>query len=163
MEERRGEAKKRERGKRRVEEEIRQEDINDEIKRMKKGKAAGIVGIRNVAWKAGGEEVAKRLGEIIKRLWEGEGFPDKWRVGVVVPIWKRGDKKLRENYRGVTLTSTGYKVYANILNKKLVKELDEKEGWSRTQAGFRKGRGTIENVKILKLIVGRKIKERKKV
>lgn len=82
---------------------------------------------------------------------------------MVVPIWKRGDKKLRENYRGVTLTSTGYKVYANILNKKLVKELDEKEGWSRTQAGFRKGRGTIENVKILKDIMGRKIKERKKV
>lgn len=79
------------------------------------------------------------------------------------PEWKRGDKKLRENYRGVTLTSRGYKVYANILNKKLVKELDEKEGWSRTQAGFRKGRGTIENVKILKHIVGRKIKERKKV
>lgn len=67
-----------------------------------------------------------------------------------IPIWKRGDKKLRENYRGVTLTSMGYKVYANILNKKLVKELDEKEGWSRTQAGFRKGRETIENVKILK-------------
>lgn len=77
MEERRGEVKKRERGKRRVEEEIRQEDINDEIKRMKKGKAAGIDGIRNEAWMAGGEEVAKRLGEIIRRIWEGEGFPEK--------------------------------------------------------------------------------------
>lgn len=41
---------------------------------------------------AGGEEVSKRLGEIIRRLWEGEGFPDKWRVGVVVPIWKRGEE-----------------------------------------------------------------------
>lgn len=60
---------------------------------------------------------------------------------MVVPIWKRGDKKLRENYRGVTLTSTGYKVYANILNKTLVKELDEKEGVGhRRDLGKEEGR-----------------------
>lgn len=48
----------------------------------------------------------------------------------------------------MTLTSTAYKIYANILNKRIRKELDEKGGWSRSQAWFKKGRGTIENVKI---------------
>ena len=47
------------------------------------------------------------------------------------------------------LTSTGYKIYANILNKKIVKDLDERNGWSRTQAGFRRGRGMVENIKIM--------------
>lgn len=54
------------------------------------------------------------------------------------------------------MTSTGYKVYANILNREIIRELDAKNGWSRTQAGFRKGMGVIENVKILKHMIGRR-------
>jgi len=60
---------------------------------------------------------------------------------VIVPIWKKGNKDIVGNYRGVMLTSTGYKVYANILNKKIVKDLDERNGWSRTQAGLGEGGG----------------------
>ena len=147
----------------RKDEGISREEIRLEIKRLKKGKAAGIDGIRNEAWMMGGDKVSVKLEEIYRKIWEGEGFPEKWRIGVVVPIWKKGDKNVVGNYRGVTLTSTAYKIYANILNKKLVKELDEKGGWGRTQAGFRKGRGTIENIKILKHLVGRRLKEKKKV
>lgn len=60
------------------------------------------------------------------------------------------------------MTSTGYKVYANILNKEIIRELDAKNGWSRTQAGFRKGRRIIENVKILKHMIGRRLKRKDK-
>jgi len=63
----------------------------------------------------------------------------------------------------VTLTSTGYKIYANILNKRIVKELDEKGGWCRSQADFRKGRGTVEIIKILKHIMGERMKRKEKV
>lgn len=109
---------------------------------MKRNKAAGIDGIRNEAWMVGGEKVGRKLWEIVRKIWEGQGFPDEWRIGVVIPIWKKEDKKRPGNYRGVTLTGTGYKIYASILNRKIVRELDEKGGWSRSQAGFRKGRGT---------------------
>lgn len=142
---------------------IGEEEIQNEVRRLKEGKAAGIDQIRNEAWKEGGEKVGKRLGEVLKMVWEGRGFPERWRGGVVVPIWKRGERREPGNYRGVTMTSTGYKIYANILNRRLVKEMDEQEGWCRTQAGFRKGRGTVENVKILKHIIGRKIERKKKV
>ena len=145
------------------EEGINQEEVNMEIKRLKKGKAAGLDGIRNEAWKEGGEKISIKVGRVIKRVWEGDGFPEKWRVGVVVPIWKRGDRKETANHRGVTLTSTGYKMYANILNKRLVKDLDEKGGWSRSQAGFRKGRGTVENIKILKHVIGKGMKKKERV
>lgn len=139
------------------------EEIKNEIKRLKRGKAAGRDGIKNEAWKEGGEIMGKSLEKVIKGVWEGEGFPESWRVGVVVPIWKRGERREPGNYRGVTMTSTGYKIYANILNKRIVKEMDMKEGWSRSQAGFRKGRGTVENVKILKYVVGRRLNRKKKV
>lgn len=88
-----------------------------------------------------GESWQEAVGDCKENM-GGEGFPDEWRIGVVVPIWKKEDKKRPGNYRGVTLTGTGYKIYASILNRKIVRELDEKGGWSRSQAGFRKGRGT---------------------
>jgi len=143
--------------------ELTEEEMRRELKKLKMGKAAGADGIKNEAWLNGGGKIRLKLGEVISGVWRGDGFPDSWRVGVVVPIWKRGDRNVVENYRGVTLTSTAYKIYANIVNERIIKELDENEGWSRSQAGFRRGRGTIENVKVLKYLVGKRIGRGKKV
>lgn len=161
--ERKEERKEKAKRKKRNDREISEEEVRREIKRLKRGKAAGADELRNEVWLAGGEKVEKKLKEIINKVWRGEGFPDKWRVGVVVPIWKRGERNVVSNYRGVTLTSTAYKIYASILNKEIVKDLDEKEGWGRTQAGFRKNRGTIGNIRILKHIIGRRISKGEKV
>ena len=148
---------------RRGDEEVEMEKVYEEIKRLKKDKAAGIDELKNEVWISGGEKVWKKLGEVIKKVWSGEGIPEEWRTGMVVPIWKRGEKKDVKNYRGVTLMCTSYKIYTNILNKRIVEELDDKNGWGRSQAGFRKGRSTIENIKILKYLIGRRIKDKRKL
>lgn len=36
----------------------------------------------------------------------GEGWPEEWSVGLVVPIMKKGEREKVENYRRVTLTQT---------------------------------------------------------
>lgn len=61
------------------------------------------------------------------------------------------------NYRGVSLLSTAYKIYTAILNEKLKEDLEKKKILSETQAGFRKQRGTIDNVYILQHIVEREL------
>ena len=58
-------------------------------------------------------------------MWRGEGFPEEWRVGLIAPIFKKGDPKSVENYRGVTLLCTAYKIYAGILAERLRKEVEE--------------------------------------
>ena len=68
-----------------------------------------------------------------------------------------------KNYRGVTLSTTGYKVYAGILYERIVKDGEEKGVCSETQAEFRKGRGILDNTSILKHIMGRRIAEGKKL
>jgi hypothetical protein len=52
---------------------VKNEEIEEEIKRLKKGKAAGDDGIRNEVWKVGGEKVVRKLGEIIWMSKEGMG------------------------------------------------------------------------------------------
>lgn len=53
---------------------------------------------------------------------------------------------------------TAYKIYANILNESLNKEVEEKlEG----QFGFREERGTIDAIFILNYVVNRELEKRK--
>lgn len=76
-------------------------------------------------------------------MWTGEGWPEGWKEGVVVPVVKKGEGTTVKEYRGVTLTQTAYKVYTA---KRLRKELEEKNILPSSQAGFRKGWGTIDNL-----------------
>lgn len=54
--------------------------------------------------------------------------------------------------------NTTYKIYANILNRKLKRETERKleEG----QCGFRKERGTIDAIYILNYVVNKEITEK---
>lgn len=92
-------------------------------------------------------------------------IPQDWRNGIIVPLHKRGDKERAENYRGITLLCTAYKIYAEILRKRLEKEIELKGMLPEGQAEFRKGRSTIDNIFILNHLIQRKkrIGEKKKI
>lgn len=47
-----------------------------------------------------------------------------------------------EDYRGITLLNSIYKVYAMVVERRLGREMEEKE-LPDSQAGFRKGRGIV--------------------
>jgi hypothetical protein len=87
--------------------------------------------------------------ELMNGVWRGEGFPVDWREGVICPIFKKGEKNRAENYRGITLLNTGYKLYASVLSERMKREIEEKGVLPDSQAGFRKGRGTVDNMYIL--------------
>lgn len=101
------------------EEKISIEEVREQIKKLKKKKASGEDQLENEAWIYGGEKVVERLTEIINKVWKGEGFPDRWKEGVISPIFKKGDRDNVKNYRGITILNTAYKIYAMILEKRL--------------------------------------------
>jgi hypothetical protein len=59
----------------------------------------------------------------------GEGFPVDCKEGVICPIYKTGEKNKAENYWGITLLNTGYKLYASILSERMKKEMEERRKW----------------------------------
>ena len=114
------------------------------------------------AIKHGGNELRKTIVEIVQEAWknaaqaekgkQAETWPDAWKVGLMVPLWKRkGDKKDRNTWRGVTLLSVGSKILARIVAARLSKW---SEGWiSETQSGFRRGRGTDDALQVTRRIL----------
>lgn len=95
----------------------------------------------------GGRDTKEALGRICQGIWRGEGFPERWREGIIVPIAKkRGAREVGE-HRGVTLMSSAYKICAAVLANRLEREIEERGIVPKSQAGFRKGRGMMDNTR----------------
>eukprot|EP00438_Fugacium_kawagutii_P009511 Skav209387 [mRNA] locus=scaffold3334:137441:141157:+ [translate_table: standard] len=70
----------------------------------------------------------------------GQHWPQAWRTGVIVPLWKKkGDRKNKNTWRGITLLSVGSKVVARICALRLSRWCAP---WlNKMQFGFRAGSG----------------------
>lgn len=119
-------------------EEITREDLMEIVRKMKRAKAPGENGIENEAWRYMSKEIGEELWKLINKIWKGEGIPKDWNRGIICPIYKKGEKDEPKNYRGITFMDTAYKTYANLLNARLGKEVENK--LKETQLGKREER-----------------------
>jgi len=67
----------------------------------------------------------------------------------MVPLYKRGDKNMPSNYREISLLCTAYKIFAEIIRRRLEEETERRRLLPETQARFRKGRSTLDNIFVL--------------
>ena len=74
-------------------------------------------------------------------------------LGVVVPIYKKGDRRVCSNYRGITLLSQPGKLFAKILELRLRSIIEGQ--LLEEQCGFRSGRGTTDQLFTLATILER--------
>jgi hypothetical protein len=47
-------------------------------------------------------------------------LPEEWKESIIVPIHKKGDKTDCNNYKGISLLPTTYKILSNILLSLLI-------------------------------------------
>ncbi|KAK3516187.1 hypothetical protein QTP70_005689 [Hemibagrus guttatus] len=76
--------------------------------------------------------------------WRSGTVPLDWATGVVVPLFKKGDRRVCSNYRGITLLSLPGKVYSRVLERR-VQPLVEPQ-IQEEQCGFRPSRGTLDQL-----------------
>ena len=72
---------------------------------------------------------------------------------MIVPRFKKGDKDIPNNYRGISLLSVASKCYTTVLRNRLTKCMDDHEKVVEAQAGFRKGYSTIDHIYTLSAVI----------
>ena len=84
------------------------------------------------------------LHSICQQKWKTQQWPQDWKRSVFIPIPKKGNAKECWNYRTIALISHASKVMLNILQARLQQYVNHE--LPDVQAGFRKGKGTRDQI-----------------
>ena len=107
-------------------------------------KASGCDGIPVELFQILKDDAVKVLQSICQHIWKTQPWPQDWKRSVFIPIPKKGNAKECSNYRTIAFISHTSKVMLKILQARLqqymIRELPD------VQAGFRKGRGTRDQI-----------------
>lgn len=139
-------------------EEITKDEIRKSVRKMKNRKAPGFDAITSEVIKAGGEAMVNILHKIFNLALRSGKTPQDFSRMIVSPVYKKGDKLARENYRAISLLSIPGKIFLRIIMGKMELKIDER--LKESQYGFRPGRGTTDAIFIARQII-EKANERK--
>ena len=132
-----------------LEQNLEREEIEQAIREIKDG-APGIDGVSIKMIKFADEMCKERIIQLIKDMFESP--PTDWedciKVGLVVPLFKKGERNNINNYRGVYLLTMGSRILAKVLANRL-RDWTEKIGvLEENQQGFRRERSTADAAQI---------------
>ena len=89
-------------------------------------------------------DAMKVLHSICQQIWKTQHWPQDRKRSVCIPIPKEGNAKERSNYHTIALISHASKVILKILQARLQQYMNRE--LPDVQAGFRKGRGTRDQI-----------------
>ena len=124
-------------------------EVKSAIKKLNSHKACGTDGIPGELIKFGGEELCNELWKLVIKIWRLEEIPSEWKKGIIIPVFKKGDKQDCLNYRGISLLITTYKVFTRILYNRVLPYAENTIG--EYQSGFRAGRSTSDHIFTLRM------------
>ena len=107
-------------------------------------KASGGDGIPVELFQILKHNAVKVLHSICQQIWKTQQWPQDWKRSVFIPIPKKGNAKECSNYCTIVLISHVSKVMLKILQARLQQYMNRE--LSDVQAGFRKGRGTRDQI-----------------
>ena len=90
------------------------------------------------------DDAVKVLHSICQQIWKTQHWPQDWQRSVFIPIPKKGNAKECSNYLTIALLSQASKVMLKILQARLQQYVNHE--FPDIQAGFRKGRGTRDQI-----------------
>ena len=90
------------------------------------------------------DDAVKVLHSIRQQIWKTQQWPQHWKRSVFIPIPKKGNAKECSNYHTIALISRVTKVMLKILQARLQQYMNCE--LPNVQAGFRKGRGTRDQM-----------------
>ena len=90
------------------------------------------------------DDAVKVLHSICQQIWKTQQWPKDWKRSVFIPTPRKGNAKEHSNYCTIALISHATKVMLKILQARRQQYMNHK--LPGVQAGFRKGRGSRDQI-----------------
>jgi hypothetical protein len=133
---------------------ITEMEITKAISSLKVHKAAGMDGIISEMLKSlvGHDTFVRLLYKLCNHILSSSKFLETWRYNILVPVLKKGDPNIHDNYRGLALGSTLSKLFCVVLKNGLEQFVSNYKIIPENQIGFRKGYRTADHILTLKTL-----------
>jgi hypothetical protein len=105
---------------------------------------------------AGGEILVYMIYKFINSVWNKEELPDLWKEPIILPVHKKDNKTDCNNYHGISLPSTSYKMLSNIVLSQVspyINEIIEDH-----QCGFQRSRSNTDKIFCIHQVLEKKWK-----
>ena len=123
-------------------EEIDVKDAKEAIMSLRNTPSMGTDGIPTILLKELAWVLAPYLAYLINMIFRTGVFPTKWKEGICTPIWKRGSRTDKLNFRPVTIINALSKVWEKVVNKQINMHLYRNRIMDNSQHAYRRLRGT---------------------
>ena len=90
------------------------------------------------------DDAVKVLHSMCQQIWKTQQWPQDWKRSAFTPVPKKGNAKECSNYCTIALISHASKLMLKIFQARLQQYVNHE--LSNVQAGFRKGRGTRDQI-----------------
>ena len=97
------------------------------------------------------DDAVKVLHCICQQIWKTQQWPQNWKRSVFIQISKKDNAKEFSNYRTIAIIAHSSKVMLKILQARLQQFMNHE--LPDVQAGFRKGRGTRDQITNIQWII----------
>ncbi|KAL0870811.1 hypothetical protein ABMA27_005737 [Loxostege sticticalis] len=98
--------------------------------------------------------IASVLSHLINKSFSQGVFPTCLKLSVVKPLYKKGDKKMPNNYRPIALIPVFSKIFEKAVHNRLTSFLDKMNIIKKEQNGFRKNHNTtLANYNLIQSII----------
>ena len=131
--------------------EITSEELQDAIRKLKKGKSPDSDGIRAEDIKACDEETKEMVRQIFNEIIKQNEFTlEAWKKVKIKVLHKKGDVENVGNYRPICSLLALYKLFSTILYGRLYPRLDQEQ--AEDQVGFRSSYQTTDHFATYRMI-----------
>ena len=91
-------------------------------------------------------QICDPISKMINASFSQAVFPNSLKLARVTPVFKKGDKKLRSNYRPISSLPTFSKIYERCITNRIISFFDKFSLFSDKQFGFLKKRSTKDAI-----------------
>ena len=118
------------------------EEVREQLMKISDSKATGDDGIPIRFLKMVPDITSRIIAHIVNLSFETSTIPNGWKLAVVTPLFKEGDRDCVSNYRPISILSCMSKILERIVHKRVSEHLKVNKLLSEAQFGFRKHHST---------------------